>query len=91
MRKKPISLKLAASLSGSKGWGVTCIKEAEHRIQQLTRQDKGAKVNPMALFYFQPGQLVISVPSVIFKAGCKGHGPICYPESGQTLWPMGDN
>ena len=28
------------------------IKEAEQRIQQLTRWDKGAKVNPMALFYF---------------------------------------
>ena len=28
------------------------IKETEQRIQQLTRWDEGAKVNPMALFYF---------------------------------------
>ena len=28
------------------------IKEAEQRIRQLTRQDKGAKVNPTVLFYF---------------------------------------
>ena len=28
------------------------IKEAEQRIWQLTRWDEGAKVNPMALFYF---------------------------------------
>ena len=34
------------------GLGVNHIKEAEQRIRQLTRWDKGAKVNPMALFYF---------------------------------------
>ena len=28
------------------------IKEAEQRIQQLTRRDEGPKVNPTALFYF---------------------------------------
>ena len=52
MRKKPILPKLATLLSGSKGWGGNCIKEAEQRIWQLTRWDEGAKVNPMALFYF---------------------------------------
>ena len=41
------------------GLGGNCIKEAEQRIRQLTRWDEGAKVNPMALFYFQLGQLVI--------------------------------
>ena len=35
--------------------GGTRIKEAERQIRQLTRWDEGAKVNPMALFYFQPG------------------------------------
>ena len=34
------------------GLGGKHIKEAEQRIWQLTRWDKGAKVNPMALFYF---------------------------------------
>ena len=34
------------------GLGGAHIKEAERRIQQLTRWDEGAKVNPMALFYF---------------------------------------
>ena len=37
------------------GLGGTRIKEAEQRIRQLTRQDEGAKVNLMALFYFQMG------------------------------------
>ena len=37
------------------GLGGTRIKEGERRIRQLTRWDEGAKVNPMALFYFQPG------------------------------------
>ena len=32
--------------------GGTRIKEAERKIQQLTRQDEGAKVNPTTLFYF---------------------------------------
>ena len=31
--------------------GGNCIKEAEQRIQQLTRQDEGSKVNPTALFF----------------------------------------
>ena len=34
------------------GLGGDCMKEAEQRIRQLTRWDKGEKVNPMALFYF---------------------------------------
>ena len=34
------------------GLGGNHIKEAEQRIWQLTRWDEGAKVNPMALFYF---------------------------------------
>ena len=34
------------------GLGGSRIKEAEQRIRQLTMWDKGAKVNPMALFYF---------------------------------------
>ena len=40
---------IVEQLQGLEG---NCIKEAEQRIQQLTRWDKGAKVNPMALFYF---------------------------------------
>ena len=34
------------------GLGGNRIKEAEQRIWQLTRWDEGAKVNPIALFYF---------------------------------------
>ena len=34
------------------GLGGDHIKEVERRIWQLTRWDEGAKVNPMALFYF---------------------------------------
>ena len=34
------------------GMGGTRIKESEHWTRQLTRRDKGSKVNPMALFYF---------------------------------------
>ena len=38
-RKKPILPKLAASSSGSKGWGATTLKKLSERIQQLTRWD----------------------------------------------------
>ena len=34
------------------GLGGTRIKEGEQRIQQLTRQDEGSKVNPITLFFF---------------------------------------
>ena len=34
------------------GLGGNHTKEAEQRIQQLTRWQEGAKVNPTALFYF---------------------------------------
>ena len=35
--------------------GSARIKEAEQRIRQLTKWGEGAKVNPTALFHFQPG------------------------------------
>ena len=51
--------KVSCTTEWLQGLGGNRIKEAEWRIWQLTRQDEGAKVNPMALFYFELGQLVI--------------------------------
>ena len=44
--------KVSCIVEQLQGLGGTRIKEAERRIQQLTRWDEGAKGNPMALFYF---------------------------------------
>ena len=44
--------KLSHIVEWLQGLGGNRMKEAEQRIQQLTRWGKGEKVNPTVLFYF---------------------------------------